>query len=117
MAADHLAPHSAEAIRGVQRLSEGDLEQLLAQTCRVLSSLTRYTSVATPPVGAEPLIRQVHLAPVAPLRLLVVVVLDNGQVIHRFCEIPRKLTPASVTQLGNALDTTLRDLPASGVSQ
>jgi heat-inducible transcriptional repressor len=109
---ERLAPTSARAIRGAMKLSEGDLEQLLTQTCRVLSSLTRYTSVATPPASAEPVIRQVHLAQVAPTHLLAVAVLDNGQVVHRFYEPPRPLSPAQVTTLGNMLDQALRDLPA-----
>ena len=113
MAWDRLSPTDARTIRGAQKLSDGDLEQLLAQTCRVLSSLTRYTSVATPPTSEEPLIRQVHVVQVAPSRLLAVVVLDNGQVVHRFCETTRQITPTVITQLGNALDDLLGDLPIS----
>lgn len=103
---DRLPANGARAIRGAQRLSEGDLEELLVQTCRVLSSLTRYTSVASPPASDVPTIRQVHLVQVAPQRLLAVVVLDNGQVVHRFCEL--QLTPGEVTRLGNALDDLLQ---------
>lgn len=116
MAWDRLSPTDARTIRGAQKLSDGDLEQLLAQTCRVLSSLTRYTSMATPPTSDEPLIRQVHLVQVAPTRLLAVVVLDNGQVVHRFCEITRQLSPSVVSQLGNALDGLLGELPISRVA-
>jgi heat-inducible transcriptional repressor len=114
---DRLSVAHARAIRGAHKISEGDLEQLLVQTCRVLSSLTRYTSVASPPSSEEPAIRQVHLVPVAPQRLLAVVVLDNGQVVHRFCELPRDLLPAEVTRIGNALDELLRDAPISRVPQ
>src|SRR5438067_2741122 len=45
---DHLlswvrpSPAAARNMRSVQRLSEGDVEQLLVQTCRLLSSLTGY---------------------------------------------------------------------------
>jgi heat-inducible transcriptional repressor len=112
---DRLSAAHARAIRGAQKLSEGDLEELLVQTCRVLSSLTRYTSVAAPPSSEEPSVRQVHLVPVASRRLLAVVVLDNGQVVHRFCEINRDLLPGEVTRIGNALDALLRDTPISRV--
>jgi len=114
---ERLSPSGARAIRGVQKISAGDLEQLLIQTCRVLSSLTRYTSVAAPPASAEPVIGQVYLVQVAPQRLLAVVVLKNGQVIHRFCEVTRGLTPAEVTRLSNTLDEHLRDLAGSQVAQ
>jgi heat-inducible transcriptional repressor len=112
-----LAPGAAGAIRGAQRISEGDLEQLLIQTCRVLSSLTRYTTVATPPTSGEPVIRQVHLVAVTADRLLAVVVLDNGQVIHRFCDPARRLSTAEVTRLSNALDTHLRGVAASAARE
>jgi heat-inducible transcriptional repressor len=115
MSVERLSAGETRALRDVPRISEGDLEQLLVQTCRVLSSLTRYTSVATPPASEEPLIRQVHLAQIAPTRLLAVVVLDSGQVVHRFLESSQALPPAAVTELGNALDAALRDLPVSGV--
>src|SRR6185437_13845031 len=63
----------------------------------------------------EPAVRTVHLAQVAPQRLLAVVVLDSGQAVHRFCEVPRDLSPSEVTELGTALDDLLRDLPISRV--
>ncbi|MCC2670197.1 MAG: heat-inducible transcription repressor HrcA [Armatimonadetes bacterium] len=110
---DRLSPTEARTIRGAQKLSEGDLEQLLQQTCRVLSSLTGYTAMATPPTATEPAIRQVHLAQVGNTQLLAVVVLDNGQVTHRFCEAGRSLSPAEVTELGNYVDSLLRDTPVS----
>src|SRR5207247_2340961 len=71
------APH-VRPLRELGRLSDGDVEELLRQTCRVLSSLTRYTSVAAPPVAEHPRIRQVHLAKMSERQLLLVVVLDNG---------------------------------------
>ena len=114
---DRLAPADTRTVRGALKVSEGDLEQLLGQTCRVLSSLTHYTSVATPPASAEPAIRQVHLVQVAPRRLLTVAVLDNGQVVHRFCEVARALSPSEVTKLSNVLDRILRDVVISRIPQ
>jgi heat-inducible transcriptional repressor len=104
---DRLSPGDARVIRSAQKISEGDLDQLLMQTCRVLSSLTRYTSMATPPTSEEPAVKHVHLVQIGTQRLLAVLVLDNGQVIHRFCETPRELLPAEVTELSNVLDDVL----------
>src|ERR1044071_9907605 len=39
-----LAPEELRALREAGSLTDGDLELLLTQTCRVLSSLTHYTS-------------------------------------------------------------------------
>jgi heat-inducible transcriptional repressor len=114
---DRLPAADARSFRGALRMSEGDLEELLQQTCRVLSSLTGYTSLAAPPASTEPSIRQVHLVQVAPKRLLAVVVLDNGQVVHRFCEVPRGLSPAEVTEAGNILDAALEGVPVGKAAQ
>jgi heat-inducible transcriptional repressor len=114
---ERLAPGDARTIRTGMKVSEGDVEQLLTQTCRILSSLTRYTSVVTAPASAEPVLRQVLLAQVTPTRLLSVAVLDNGHVVHRFCETTRSLSPSEVTRVGNALAELIVDLPASKVRQ
>src|SRR5215210_2872490 len=98
---DPLPAGDARAIRSAHRMSDGDVEQLLVQTCRVLSSLTGYTAVASPPAAGEPIVRQVHLVQVAAQQLLAVVVLDNGQVVHRFADVPQTLTPAQATRLSN----------------
>jgi len=116
MAWEPLSPGDARAIRGAQRLSEGDLEHLLVQTCRVLSSLTRYTSIASPPTSREPEVRQVHLVQLTPRRLLAVAVLDNGQVTHRFCELAENLVPSAVTEISGFLDESLRDRAVSAVA-
>jgi heat-inducible transcriptional repressor len=110
---DRLPAAEARTLRAAQKVSEGDLEVLLAQTVRVLSSLTRYTSVATPPTSDEPLIRQVHVVQLGGKRLLAVVVLDNGQIVHRFTDVPADLSPSEVTQLSNVLDGILANSPAN----
>src|SRR5437660_2751769 len=63
-----LAPTEVRALRETGSLTDVDVELLLTQTCRILSSLTHYTSVAAPPVSEAPVIRQVHAAQMAPTR-------------------------------------------------
>jgi heat-inducible transcriptional repressor len=115
MASDRLPGPDARAIRTVMRMNEGDLDLLLLQTSRVLSSLTRYTAVVTPPADVEPRVRQVHAVQAAPQRLLLVVVLDSGRVVHRFAEVHRSLSPAEVTLLGNVLHSALENRAVSEV--
>lgn len=107
-----LPQSEARAVRSAVRLSAGNVEQLLAQTCRVLSSLTRYTSLATPPNSEEPAIRQVHLAQVSPVHVLAVVVLQGGRVNHSLVELSSPIEPHEVTKISNFLDGRLRGLNA-----
>jgi heat-inducible transcriptional repressor len=109
------APQS-RPLRELGRFSDGDVEDLLRQTCRVLSSLTRHTSVASPPVAEHPRIRQVHLAKMSERQLLLVIVLDNGCLIHRFAEPAERLRPAEVERLSRALDQLLSGVEATGVA-
>lgn len=95
------------ALRGAGNLTGVDIELLLTQTCRVLSSLTRYTSFASPPISESPVIRQVHAAQMSPSQLLLVVVLEGGQIIHRFVEIPQPLTATEALRLSPLLDALL----------
>jgi len=111
-----LSPTSARPLRELGRFTDGDVDDLLRQTCRVLSSLTRFTSVASPPVTEHPRIRQVHLAKMSDRQVLLVVVLDNGCLIHRFVEPARRLTPGEVERLSRALDQLLGGLEAGSVS-
>jgi heat-inducible transcriptional repressor len=106
----------ARPLRELGQVCDGDVDDLLRQTCRVLSSLTRFTSVASPPIAEHPRIRQVHLAKMSDRQLLVVVVLGNGCLIHRFAEPPQRLSPAEVERLSSALDQLLNGAEASGVS-
>src|SRR5437016_1905910 len=91
-------------LRELGRVCDGDVDDLLRQTCRALSSLTRFTSVASPPIAEHPRIRQVHLAKMSDRQLLVVVVLANGCLIHRFAEPPQRLSPGKVEPLIRLLE-------------
>lgn len=109
MAWDPLSRAGAKSVRASLAVHEGDVEQLLQQTCRILSSLTRYTSVATPPQGPTPRVHEVYVTQLDRQRLLAVVILDNGRVIHRFADPTRPLTPSEAVRVGNALDSALKD--------
>jgi heat-inducible transcriptional repressor len=106
-----LTPAEAIAIRGIGRMADGDVEGLLTQTCRVLTSLTRLTSVASPPVPDEPRVRQVHLVQMAETQLLLVVVMESGQILHRFTSVPQRLKPIEVDVLSRVLDDLFRAQP------
>src|SRR5262245_41423811 len=96
-----LTPQLALDFSEIEHYNEGDVEQLLLQTCRILSSLTHYTAVAAAPAGDEARLRSVHLAQLGDRRVLMVAVLDNGRVLHRLVELTSALPPREVTRLSN----------------
>jgi len=56
------------------------MEDVVNHAAQVLSSLTHYTAIVTPPKGREPHIRNLQLVPVTSTSALVVIVTDIGVV-------------------------------------
>ncbi len=94
---------------------ETEVEELVQQTCRILSSLTMCTSVATPPKTDAVTVRHVIVSIVSPGKLLVVTVLNTGHVSHRFVEYDGSLKPADVPALSNLANERLQGAESSTV--
>src|SRR5882724_13456348 len=67
--------------------TQNEIEDILQQTCRILSEMTSYTSVATDPSTSTTTIRRVYLTGASPRHALLVVLLSTGHVEHRLVEI------------------------------
>lgn len=86
---DQLMPQSTlptrqqKAAQSAYHDLEADLERILVETCRVLSRLTSYASVAIQTSTDRVEIRHVSLTRVADDKLLLVVVFSDGRVEHR----------------------------------
>ena len=68
------------------RQAHTEIEQILQQTCRILSEITSYTSVATDPSSSSTSLRRVYLSAASNRHILLVVLLSNGHVEHRLVE-------------------------------
>lgn len=77
-----------DAMKAKESLASAAAEFDLAvsQTCRILTGLTRYTSIATQIVGVETNIRHISLSRITGRKLLLVVVLSDGRVEHRIVD-------------------------------
>lgn len=76
----------AAAVRRKMEPHRTELDIILEQTCRVLSGLARYTSIATLPTVKDAVVTHISIARVGGRKLLAVLVLDNGGVIHDLLE-------------------------------
>lgn len=72
----------AESVRDRLAPRTSELEIILEHSCRILSDLARYTSIATDPNVNECVVSHVSVAAVSKTKLLAVVVLDDGRVLH-----------------------------------
>jgi len=78
-----LGQRERELARSAYDETENDLERILAETCKVLSGLTKYASVATQRSDDDVEIRHVSLTPLHTNRSLLIIVFSNGRVEHR----------------------------------
>jgi len=84
---------------------ESEIGEILQQTGRILSGLTKYISLVTSPRIDVVSISQVALVSVKPGRLLVITVLNSGHVDHRATDYQGNLSDANIVSLGNLLNT------------
>ncbi|MGZ4693221.1 MAG: heat-inducible transcriptional repressor HrcA [Acidimicrobiales bacterium] len=71
--------------------AHGELEQMLADTSRLLSSLTQYAAVVVGPPPEAATIRSVQIVGLAPRVALLVVVLSNGVIDKHTLELTREV--------------------------
>jgi heat-inducible transcriptional repressor len=76
-----------------------EIEELLRLTCRVLSTLTHYASVATEPASRSASIRHISLSLIDSRKLLLAVVTTDGRVEHSILELSSPLTQSKVNTL------------------
>jgi heat-inducible transcriptional repressor len=89
------------------RGDDAEIGAIIQDTCRILSGVTTFTSVAAHEETAPPEIRHIHLAPVSANRLALLLVLSTGQVEHRVIQIDEQVAPAALQQLSNYLTIEL----------
>lgn len=100
MEAGGLARAEAASVRDRLSPRRTEMDIILEQTCRILSDLAQYASVATHPVLKDARISHISVAHVGQDKLLALLVLDDGRVLHEFLDLSpqsRKIDPAAAT--------------------
>ncbi|HEY2429445.1 MAG TPA: heat-inducible transcriptional repressor HrcA, partial [Acidimicrobiales bacterium] len=113
-----LEPSQRQQVRSFFAKAHGELEQMLAETSRLLSNLTDHTAVVVAPGHERATIRSAQLVPLAPRVVLVVVVLSNGGVDKRTLELPgdvgeERVAAASAHLAAAVTGTTLAAVTAA----
>jgi heat-inducible transcriptional repressor len=98
---------SSEDVHRAEQLSaqtRDEIETIIQQTCRILSRLTSYTSLATDPSTETTNVRRFYLAEASQRHVLMVLLLSTGQVEHRLVELDTPATEAVLLRLSNYLN-------------
>lgn len=85
------------------------IEDVLAQATQVLSGLSSCAGLVVAPKRDVP-IRQVDFVPLAPNRVLAILVGQDGSVENRALDLPSGLPPAALVQAANYINTRLAGL-------
>jgi heat-inducible transcriptional repressor len=93
-----------------------EMERLLRQTCAMLTRMTSYTAVATPPRPADTLITQVFITTIGDNHLLLAVVLSTGQVENRLFAEMSEISASDLVMLGNALNAAFSGKSLDSIS-
>ena len=106
-------PLSAAERRAIETFLVGayDLDDVVTRTVRLLAQLTRQVAVVQYPSLRSSSVRHVELVPLAPGRLLLVLITDTGRVEQRGVEMPEGSDEDSVGRLRAVLNACLDGRP------
>lgn len=104
-----LSPVEASQATESYDFFESEVETILHSTCRVLSGLTSCTSLATPPQMDTVSVKHVALSEVRSGTILIVIVLNTGQISHKVLDHSFELRSSDLMALGNYLNEHCRE--------
>lgn len=115
-----MEPLPEEMLREIDerlRRASRDVEALLAEASRLLSSLTRQLGLAVSTSMDRETLANLELAPLGPRRTLMVLGLGGGSVHTLVLELPNPLEREELQQAGEVLRSRLVGLPLSEVGR
>jgi heat-inducible transcriptional repressor len=104
-----LKADEAATAKKQSRGAHTEIEEILQQTCRILSEITSYTSIATDPSSSSTSLRRIYLSAASPRHILLVVLLSTGHVEHRLVETDTVPGENTLLLLANYINTQVGD--------
>jgi heat-inducible transcriptional repressor len=104
-----IKPLSAAERRAIETFLAGayDLDDVVLRTVRLLAQLTRQVALVQYPSLSRSAVRHIELVPMAPQRLLLVLITDTGRVEQRTVELPEPIEESAVAHLRAVLNACL----------
>ena len=87
--------------------SGSTVDDLIQQTCRILSGMTQLASVATPPSTRAAALHRIFLSPASRSHILLVLLLSTGAVVHRVVEMDGEVDERALEYAGNYINRLL----------
>ena len=112
-------PDTGEDDKGIEQMMHTkvrELDRLIQEAGRIISSLTNYASVAVTPTMTQISIRQFEIIPVDKMNFVIVVVTDSGTVKNKMVRTMTDVTRDEAELLTYVLNQTLTGLPLSHIT-
>lgn len=107
---------ATQQVRAFFDQAHGEIEQMLADTTRLLSGLTDYAAVVVGPAHEAAAVRSVQLVSLAPTVVLFVAVLGNGAIEKRTLELAEPVDEAVLGTATSALIEAANGQPLTAVA-
>jgi heat-inducible transcriptional repressor len=112
-----LTPDEVESVRPRPETNVNELKEVVQETCRLLSTLTTYPSLATDPSTEATFLRRVYLSEASPRHILLVALLSTGHVEHRLVEVEATPGESGLVRLAGYLNTLVADREMTEVAR
>jgi heat-inducible transcriptional repressor len=94
-----------------------ELDQLIQNAAKLLSKITRYTSLAISPQLKETRIKHVQLLPIDGLQVLLILVNESGVVKNTVFKLNSSIPDNQIAEISNILNDKLRNKTFNSINQ
>lgn len=106
-----------DKVKNRWQIEGGDVQEILREASRMLSSLSHYAGIVLAPRFTETIFRHIEFVKLSGRKVLVVLVTKNGIVQNRIIETEEELHSEDLVRMSNLLDELLEGLPINEVKQ
>lgn len=109
-------PDDAAPLQSILQTKVRELDHLIREAGKLISSLTNYASVAITPAMTQASIRQFEIIAIDKMNFVIVVVTDSGSVKNKMVRTMTDVTKDEAELLTYVLNQTLTGLPLSHIT-
>lgn len=85
----------------------GELDQLIQKSAKILSGVTKYTSLAVAPQIKKTILKHIQLVPIDEYKILLVLVSESGIVKNSILRIDEAISPNQLNKISNFFNARL----------
>lgn len=107
---EDLSPMETDWISRLFDIKMQEIDKIIQHAAKVLSSITRYTSMILGPQIQKSCFKQLQIFPLDPDRAMVIMITDTGFVENKIIELPRMLSTEELFKTVEYLNNKLKGL-------